>query len=214
VTVVGGESTFDDVAVTVYDANVNVAPVADAGPDQSVLVGSYVRLDAGASFDPNAGDTLSFDWEQVSGPAVTPEENPDGVAYFQAAAEGSYVFRVTVSDGSLASSDSVVVATRAATPQTNGDTSPVDLPSLAVLPNLVSPLDPSAFVVGPAELAGEELPVFTMSGLLVGHVAMEEGEGVARGGLETLGALDPGLYLVVAEIDGLLYRARFVVRTE
>ncbi|MDK1287102.1 glycosyl hydrolase family 18 protein [Pseudoalteromonas umbrosa] len=47
----------------------NRAPVVNAGADQSVLSGSVVKLAATASDADN--DALSYQWQQVSGPAVT-----------------------------------------------------------------------------------------------------------------------------------------------
>jgi len=45
----------------------NIAPVADAGADQSVVVGDTVVLDASASTDPD-DDTISYSWSLVSVP--------------------------------------------------------------------------------------------------------------------------------------------------
>ena len=49
-------------------SNVNEAPVADAGADQSGMSeGAVVTLDASGSSDPDAGDTLSYLWTQTDG---------------------------------------------------------------------------------------------------------------------------------------------------
>lgn len=69
-----GKTSTDTVSVTVV--NVNHPPVAEAGPDQSVLngtavaEGSPVTLDGSASFDIDS-DVFTHAWVQVSGPAVT-----------------------------------------------------------------------------------------------------------------------------------------------
>jgi len=47
----------------------NEAPVADAGPDQTVDEGDMVTLDGSNSFDPN-GDIASYLWVQTSGPPI------------------------------------------------------------------------------------------------------------------------------------------------
>ncbi len=54
----------------VPQAGSNSAPIANAGPDQSVLSGASVTLDGRASSDPN-GDSISYQWVRTAGPAVT-----------------------------------------------------------------------------------------------------------------------------------------------
>ena len=50
----------------------NLAPVADAGPDQTVIEGTSVTLDGTASTDPdNSPQPLTYQWTQLSGPTVT-----------------------------------------------------------------------------------------------------------------------------------------------
>lgn len=56
--------------------NVNLLPVADPGPVQSVVIGSDVTLDGSGSFDPE-GDTLQYLWTQVGGPPVTLSSRAD-----------------------------------------------------------------------------------------------------------------------------------------
>lgn len=104
VTAVGGSAT-DAVSVTVV--NVNHAPVADAGVDQSIAEGSPVTLDGSASFDIDA-DGFSYAWTQVSGPNViltgADMANPSFTApYFDTGgASGvvaTLVFELVVNDG-------------------------------------------------------------------------------------------------------------------
>jgi len=81
----------------------NQAPTADAGPDQTVIEGQTVLLDASNSTDPD-GDIASFHWVQVGEPSVTlsnpdtkqptfttPEVGPEGA---------SLTFELTVTDQS------------------------------------------------------------------------------------------------------------------
>ena len=50
----------------------NSAPTANAGPDQTVTSATDpVTLDGTSSFDPDAGQTLTYAWTQTAGPAVT-----------------------------------------------------------------------------------------------------------------------------------------------
>ncbi|MGB1254957.1 MAG: PKD domain-containing protein [Thiolinea sp.] len=47
----------------------NTKPVADAGTKQKVLPGSPVLLDGSQSFDTD-GDSITYSWEQLSGPSI------------------------------------------------------------------------------------------------------------------------------------------------
>ena len=98
-------SSADTVDVTVR--NVNHAPVADAGGDQSVKEGSPVTLSGGLSFDPD-GDPLTFRWTQISGTPVVlsgaDTESPTFTAPELPGGTGSVAiltFALTVSDGAL-----------------------------------------------------------------------------------------------------------------
>ena len=65
----GPNSSFDDtVAVEVVE---NSKPTADAGTNQTKDEGSDVSLNGSASFDPDTGDSLSFQWTQPGGTAVS-----------------------------------------------------------------------------------------------------------------------------------------------
>jgi MYXO-CTERM domain-containing protein len=56
--------------VTVTFRNVNRAPLADAGPNQTVDERTLATLDGSSSGDPD-GDTFVYAWSQTSGPAVS-----------------------------------------------------------------------------------------------------------------------------------------------
>ena len=99
------EST-DSVTITVPDR----APVANAGPDQTVSSGAKLTLDGSASADPDSGDTLSYLWEQTGGTPVALSSTSARKPTFTApASSASLTFKLTVSDGKLSSSDSVLV---------------------------------------------------------------------------------------------------------
>lgn len=64
-------SAPDEVTVQIV-ANQNSAPIADAGPDQTVQTRDAVTLDGSGSSDPDpASGPLTFNWVQIGGPAVT-----------------------------------------------------------------------------------------------------------------------------------------------
>jgi hypothetical protein len=79
----------------------NAAPIANAGPDQNVSLGSTATLDAGASSDPN-GDILSFRWTLSAKPAGSSAtlSNASGVrASFVPDMVGSFLATLIANDG-------------------------------------------------------------------------------------------------------------------
>jgi hypothetical protein len=62
-----GKANSSKASVTVTASVLNAAPVANAGADQSVVLGSVVTLDGSASSDAD-GDLLSYDWILQSRP--------------------------------------------------------------------------------------------------------------------------------------------------
>ncbi len=97
-----GDFTTDRVRVTV---EVNLPPVANAGADQGAMFSSLVQLSGSASADPNAGDTLTFAWTQLSGTPVTlSAANTATPTFTSPAADATLEFELTVTD-SLGLSD-------------------------------------------------------------------------------------------------------------
>jgi hypothetical protein len=89
----------------------NVAPVVSAGPDQSISLPGSALLDGTVTDDglPNPS-VLTVSWGTVSGPGVVSFSDPgasDTSAAFSTA--GTYVLRLTASDGALQSSDEVSI---------------------------------------------------------------------------------------------------------
>lgn len=101
------------VVITVADAN--VAPVANAGGNQSVLVGAVVLLSGAASKDAN-GDALTFQWAFSSRPGGSSAilngaatANPT----FVPDKGGTYTLSLVVSDGRASSQGATVTITAA-----------------------------------------------------------------------------------------------------
>lgn len=111
-TVSDGEfSDSDSVTITAVDPAENQAPVADAGPDQTVDVGARVALDGTGSADAD-GDTLTYSWvlEPPAGSSAVLDDASSATPEFTADIAGSYVASLVVSDSVLESTaDEVVV---------------------------------------------------------------------------------------------------------
>ena len=102
---------------------VNRQPVADAGSDQTVHIGAIVTLDGGRSSDSDAGDILSYEWEQPAGPVVQLSNTTAADPSFTAPTSASTLtFKVTVADNQGASdSDTVTIRVRDLTPAAPGN---------------------------------------------------------------------------------------------
>lgn len=113
----GLDEDFDGVEIVVQ---VNTPPNAEAGPEQSLLLGSDAQLDGSASNDPDAGPApLAYAWRFVSLPdgsaltnadivdpaTATPRFTPDIV--------GIYVLELEVDDGEANDFDNTTVVVNA-----------------------------------------------------------------------------------------------------
>jgi uncharacterized repeat protein (TIGR02543 family) len=110
-----GLTDTDSCEVTVTGQN--DPPTANAGADQTVDEGALVTLNGANSTDPDYGDVISFQWEQIDmaeGPAVTLSGADTAQPTFTAADVGvsgvSLSFLVTVTDaGNLQHTDTCIV---------------------------------------------------------------------------------------------------------
>ncbi len=101
---------FDEITITVRPAN--LAPVVNAGPDQTVTLPAVATLDATVTDDglPNPPAMVTTLWSMVSGPGAVNFANAtavDTTATFTVA--GTYVLRLTASDSALGASDELTV---------------------------------------------------------------------------------------------------------
>ncbi len=95
----GGLSSSDTVTVNIL--NLNQAPIADAGFDQTVKKGDTVTLDGSESYDPD-GIITAYLWRQISGTSVTLSDktvsNPIFVAEYGGSEGEALGFELTVTD--------------------------------------------------------------------------------------------------------------------
>ncbi|WP_109830588.1 LamG-like jellyroll fold domain-containing protein [Reichenbachiella versicolor] len=95
-------------ALTIEEINVvknasvagqNLPPIADAGIEQEVTVGTLALLNGSNSSDPN-GETLTYTWTQVSGPSLTITDANQATASITPSEVGVYVFELEVENKS------------------------------------------------------------------------------------------------------------------
>jgi len=104
-------SATDDVIVTVNPAPaLNHAPAVSAGPDQTVALPASAILAGSATDDGLPAGTLTISWSKVSGPGSVIFVNSASLnATATFLTPGTYTLRLTVTDGSLSTSDDVVI---------------------------------------------------------------------------------------------------------
>lgn len=108
------DSVGDAVLISVTDAN--IPPVANAGPDQSVLTGSLVAVNGNNSVDANQ-DQLTFLWTITSKPQdsnVTLTTNNEPTMSFTPDEVGTYLISLLVDDGQTQSAvdEVAIISTR------------------------------------------------------------------------------------------------------
>jgi len=89
----------------------NSTPIANAGPAQTVYVGSMVQLDGTQSSDP-AGLPLSYNWSILSKPSGSASflnDSSSATPTFSADRVGTYKFQLVVTNGYVSSAPATVV---------------------------------------------------------------------------------------------------------
>ena len=110
------DGTVNSAPATVRITTANTPPVANAGPNQTVTVGTLVQLNGSGSTDVD-GDPLTFRWSFNSVPSgSTASLNSVGAVNptFTADRAGTYVAQLIVNDGTVDSQPSTVTVTTSA----------------------------------------------------------------------------------------------------
>jgi Bacterial Ig-like domain len=171
-----------DWAVLVQHTNgapVNAAPTVSAGPDRNITLPNTATLTGTATDDglPSAS-SLTSTWSKVSGPGTVTFGNagqPSTTAAFSLA--GTYVLRLTASDGTLSSQDVLSVnVTAAPVPPPTTPASPTLTGDGTATPTLSGTTQPGAVVhilvdgveVGTTTAAGDGSWSYPFTGVAVG----------------------------------------------
>lgn len=107
------DGTTNSSPVTVFISTQTSAPVANAGPNQSVPVNSSVQLSGAGSTDAN-GLALTYQWSLLSVPAGSAASlNSNSIVNpaFIADRAGTYIAQLTVNNGTLNSAPATVTIT-------------------------------------------------------------------------------------------------------
>lgn len=102
-------SAYDHVNVTAVEVGQNIPPIADAGPNQEVMLGDTVTLDGSMSMD-NDGDIVTWEWTCTSHTVEFTAPNSSSPIFTPAVA-GTYSISLRVKDnnGSWSSTDTVEI---------------------------------------------------------------------------------------------------------
>lgn len=147
---------------------VDQAPVANAGPAQSVAVGTEVTLDGSQSYDPE-GKPLTYLWNKIAGPPANLANPETATPSFRPAVAGVYRFALVVNDGALTSM-------RSETQVTVGDAPEPEEP-------------PTETPETPAEPQQEEVEADNGQGCACGNTGMTGGLEAGLGALAVLALL-------------------------
>ena len=137
-----GEFTISDEAAVTVSAQ-NQPPVVSAGSDLTTSLPNAATLNGSVTDDGlPAGSTLTISWSQLSGPGTATFTNPNAASTAAGfSAPGTYVVRLTASDGDLTATDeaTITVIPQNQAPVVNGGPDlTVTLPNAATLTGSVT----------------------------------------------------------------------------
>lgn len=110
-----GKSSSELSAVSILASATNLAPIANPGANQSVVIGSKVTVDGSASLDPN-GDLITYKWSLLYKPVgstASLSSASTASSFFTADLAGTYLVGLTVNDGKVDSPVVVLTVTAA-----------------------------------------------------------------------------------------------------
>lgn len=105
----GAGGGLDDATITTAGV-ANVMPTVNAGPDRTILTGATATLSGTVVDDGQPSGTLTATWSKVLGPGTVSFGNANAAATTaNVSVNGTYILRLTASDGSLSSYDDMMV---------------------------------------------------------------------------------------------------------
>lgn len=174
------EATYEETfTITVED--VNEPPVADAGPDQTVLLGEAVTLDGSASSDPDEGDEITGSWDLGDG------DTAEGLVVTHTYQEpGDYTATLTVTDSEgLTDSDDAVVTVESPAEALAAFIEEVD--ALPILPEgLLYSFEVKPMIALRALERGDTDPALGLLGAFINHVEAQSGKAIPQEDAEAL----------------------------